>query len=454
MMGSVVYGHLWGTPEVAALFSDEGRTQAWLDILVALAAAQAELGLVPAAAAADIADRADVGLLDLEQVGARTRATGHSTLGLIQVLADVLPPRSREWVYYGATVQDVTDTWTGLVMQRVGRVVFRDLRRAEAALLDLAAGHRDTVMVGRTHAQPGLPITFGFKAAVWAAEVRRHLDRLVQAHGRWSVGQLAGAVGTASFWGADALELQERFCARLGLSAPDMTWLTARDRVAEFCALLAMVAGTVAKVGDEVHNLQRAEIGEVTEALPAGVVGSITMPHKRNPELSEHLGTLARVVRSAAGLALEGMVHEHERDGTAWKAEWEFLPRACTAAAACVAFGADMVAGLRVDAGRMASNLRDQEGYVMSEPVMRALADRVGKHTAADVVHRAAMAGIERGRGFRDALAADDAVAGRLSGAELDALLDPAAALGSAGELVDRTVAAGRTARASDPATL
>lgn len=193
MMGSVVYGHLWGTPEVAALFSDEGRTQAWLDILAALAAAQAELGLVPAAAAADIADRADVALLDLEQVGARTRATGHSTLGLIQVLADVLPPRSREWVYYGATVQDVTDTWTGLVMQRVGRIVFRDLRRAEAALLDLAADHRDTVMVGRTHAQPGLPVTFGFKTAVWAAEARRHLDRLVQAHGRWSVGQLAGA---------------------------------------------------------------------------------------------------------------------------------------------------------------------------------------------------------------------------------------------------------------------
>ncbi|MBW3603032.1 MAG: adenylosuccinate lyase family protein, partial [Actinobacteria bacterium] len=308
--------------------------------------------------------------------------------------------------------------------------------------------------VGRTHGQPGLPITFGFKAAVWAAEVRRHLERLKQAQARWSVGQLAGAVGTASFWGADALELQERFCTRLGLSAPGMTWLTARDRVAEFCALLAMLTGTLAKIGEEVHNLQRAEIGEVREAAAAGVVGSITMPHKRNPERSEHLGTLARVVRSSAGLALEGMVHEHERDGTAWKTEWELLPRACTAAAACVASGAELVAGLRVDAGRMASNLRDQDGYVMSEPVTRALADRVGKHTAADVVRRAAMAGLERGQGFRDALAADEAVAGSLSGAELDALLDPAAALGSAGELVDRTVAAGRAARASDPATL
>ncbi|MDP8977947.1 MAG: adenylosuccinate lyase family protein, partial [Actinomycetota bacterium] len=408
MMGSALYGHLWSTPESAALFSDEARTQAWLDILAALAAAQAELGLVPAAAAADIADKADVDLLDLQRVGARTRATGHSTLGLIQVLAEVLPPRSREWVYYGATVQDVTDTWTGLVMQRIGRFVFDDLRRAEAALLDLAAGHRDTIMVGRTHGQPGLPITFGFKTAVWAAEVRRHLDRLAQAHCRWSVGQLAGAVGTGSFWGADALELQARFCARLGLSPPDMTWLTARDRIAEFCALLAMVTGTVARIGHEVRTLQRPEIGEVAEAAPAGVVGSITMPHKRNPERSEHLGTLSRVVRSSADLALEGMVCEHERDGTAWKTEWELLPRACTAAAACVASGAELVAGLRVDTDRMASNLREQRGYVMSEPVMRALAGDVGKHTAAELVHRAARAGLERGQGFREALAADE----------------------------------------------
>jgi adenylosuccinate lyase len=450
VMDSVVYGHLWGTPELREEFSDAGRTQAWLDILAALAGAQAELGLIPEAAAAEIADKARVELVDLEEVAARTRRTGHSTLGLIQVLRELLGPGAGEWVYYGATVQDVTDTWTGLVMQRMTAIVVRDLRRVEASLLQLAAEHRDTIMVGRTHGQPGLPITFGFKAAVWAAEVRRHLDRWLGSAERLAVGQLAGAVGTCSFWGEQALELQRRFCRRLGLGTPDMTWLTARDRVAEFTWLLGMSTGTVAKIGREVYNLARLEVGELREPFRPGLVGSITMPHKRNPELSEHLGTLARVVRSAAGLALEGMIHDHERDGTAWKAEWAFLPEACMAAGAATGFGVELVGGLQVDAARMAQNLRAQEGYVLSEPVLVVLAARLGKHTAQEVVYQAAMAGIDRRLSFREALLDDPRLASVLSEEELDGVLDPTNALGRAGELVDRVLAAGRAAQDRD----
>lgn len=450
-MDSQVYGHLWGTGEVRGLFDDRGRTRIWVEILAALAGAQAELGMIPAAAAEAVgepglADRVDLGL-----VAQRTRATGHSTLGLIQVLAELLPADAREWVYYGATVQDVTDTWTGLVMQRVTAVASRDLRRTEASLLDLAAEHRDTVMAGRTHAQPGLPVTFGYKAAVWAAEVRRHLGRWAEARDRLAVGQLAGAVGTASFWGDDALALQRRFCARLGLAAPDMTWLTARDRIAEFVGLLAMSTATIAKVGNEVVNLQRAEIGEVRETFKAGVVGSITMPHKRNPELSEHVVTLARVVRSAAGLALEGMVTEHERDGAAWKTEWAFLPEACMAAAACLALGVELVGGLDVDAERMRANLDAQHGYLASETVLRTLAPRLGKHTAQRLVYDAAMAGIEQGQPFARALTDHPDTARALADDDLAHLLDPSAAVGQAGALVDQVLATARKARPADP---
>jgi adenylosuccinate lyase len=351
----------------------------------------------------------------------------------------VLGPASAEWVYFGATVQDVTDTWTGLVMQRMTGVMVRDLRRLEASLVEMAVKHRDTIMVGRTHGQPGLPITFGFKVAVWAAETRRHIQRWGAAEERLAVGQLAGGVGTCSFWGEQGLALQRNFCQRLGLGPPDMTWLTARDRIAEFVGLLALSTGTVAKIGREVYNLARPEIGELRERF-TGVVGSITMPHKRNPELSEHLGTLFRVVRGAAGLALEGLVHEHERDGAAWKAEWAFLPEACMAAAAALSVGTELVAGLEVDADRMAGNLSQQEGYVMSEPVMMALARHLGKHTAQEVVYDAAMAGIDRHLGFREALLADPRVTDVLAAADLDRLLDPAAATGRAGELVDRVV--------------
>jgi adenylosuccinate lyase len=396
----------------------------------------------PRAAGGRGGDR-DVDGFDLAEVASGTRESGHSTLGLIRAWQARLSPAAREWVYWGATVQDVTDSWTGIVMRDVLDDTAADLQRLERALLGLAREHRETVVLGRTHGQPGLPVTFGFKAAVWAAEVRRHRERVEQARPRLAVGQLAGAVGTCSFWGEAGLELQAQMCERLGLAAPDVTWLTARDRVAEFLTLLALVTGTLAKIGREVYQLQRPEIGELAEAMRSGLVGSITMPHKRNPELSEHLGTLWRVVRGAAGLALEGVVHEHERDGAAWKAEWAYLPEACVATAAALGFGIDLVEGLEVDAERMAANIAAQGGWVQSEPVMRALTDRLGKHTAHELVYAASMRGRAEGRTLREALAAEPAIAAALTAEELDRLLDPVNAASPAIALVDRVLADG-----------
>jgi len=428
-----VYGHLWGTDETSALFEDEGRTRIWLEILGALAEAQGSLGLIPADAAREIAARVREPV-DLAAVASETRATGHSTLGLIRVLQRDLS--AREWVYYGATVQDVADTWTGLVAQRMLAIAERDLGAIDSALARLAREHRDTVMLGRTHGQPGLPITFGFKAAVWLAEVRRHRERVAQSRPRLVVGQLAGGVGTLSAWGSQGLELQRLFLERLGLGAPEIPWTAARDRVAELVALLALIAGTLAKVGNEIYNLQRPEIGEVAEAATAGVVGSITMPQKHNPERSEHLVTLARVVRSSADLALEGLVGEHERDGAAWKTEWELLPRACGAAAVSLRLGAELLAGLQVNAERMRANVDAQDGYVLAEPVMLALGEVVGPRRAHELVHAAAARGRAAGLSFGDALRADP----EIPDLDLDALLQVESALGAARELVDRVL--------------
>jgi len=432
-----VYDHLWSTEETRALLDDRARTGSWLEIIAALATAQAELGLIPEAAARDIAAHARIEDLDLEAVAEQTRATGHSTLGLIRVLQRELGPEGRAWVYHGATVQDVSDTWTGLVMQRLLAIARRDLAEIERSLRELAQRHRGTVMLGRTHGQPGLPITFGFKAAVWAAEVSRHRQRVEQAEPRLAVGQLAGAVGTQSAWGEHGPELERRVMARLDLGVPDTPWLTARDRIAEFMTLLALITGTLAKIGNEVYNLQRAEIAEVSEAPSPGVVGSITMPQKRNPERSEHLGTLARLVRAAAGLALEGLVVEHERDGTPWKAEWDFLPRACAASAVALALGGELVAGLRVDGERMRANLEAQRGYVLAEPVMVALAAHVGKARAHELVHAAALRGQQQGLSLREALAAEPAIAEHL---DLDDVLRVERALGAVDALIDRAL--------------
>lgn len=445
--GSAVYGHLWATRETRDLFDDGGRTRAWLEIIAALAAVQGELGIIPARAAEEIADVAGGAQLDLVAVGEETRRSGHSALGLIRVLQRELGPDGAEWVYHGATVQDVSDTWTGLAMQRMLAIARRDLGAIEDTLLALADEHRDTLMLGRTHGQPGLPITFGFKAAVWAAEIARHLERLAQAEPRLAVGQLAGAVGTQSSWGDRGPELQRRLMARLGLGVPDASWLTARDRVAEYMTLLALVTGTLAKIGNEVYNLQRAEIGELSEAAEAGVVGSITMPQKRNPERSEHLWTLARVVRAGAGLALEGLVGEHERDGAAWKTEWAFIPQASSAAATALASAAELLAGLQVDAGRMRANLDAQGGHVLAEPVMLALAARIGKRRAHELVHRVAALERRPGRSLAEAVTGDPEIAAHLSPDALAELMRPELSLGAAGAAIDDVRARARERR-------
>jgi adenylosuccinate lyase len=436
---SEVYAHLWGTEELRGVFEERRRLQSWLDILTALAAAQAELGIVPASSAEAIAAAASVDRLDLAFVAAETRRTSHSTLGLIRGLGRVLPPEAREHVYYGATVQDVTDTWMALAMRAVAVVVDRDLRRIRALLVVLAERHRDTVMAGRTHGQPGSPVTFGLKAASWADEVDRHLARLREGVPRWLVGQLAGGVGTLAFFGDQGLELRSRFCARLGLADPGISWLTARDRLAEFGHLLAMVSATLARIGNEVYELQRPEIGELREpAAPEGV-GSITMPHKRNPELAEHLVTLARLVRAQAGVLLEGMVAEHERDGRAWKAEWPAFPEVCLLTGTALALAERLLAGLEVDAGAMARNLAAARGATASEHLLAMLAPGLGKHRAQALLQAALHTAAAEGLPLEEAVLASPDLRGTLDQDVLRSWL-AAPDTGAAAAMVDQVV--------------
>ncbi len=439
---SAMYGHLWGTPAARAVFEERARLQRWLDVLAALARAQAAEGLVPASAAEQITRSARVELLDIDLVAEQTRLSGHSTLGLIRALEQVLPADVHRHVYVGATVQDLTDTWTSLALRDIGTLVWADLRELEDSLLTLAVTHRDTVMVGRTHAQPGAPITFGWKVASWADEVRRHLDRMRETAPRWLVGQLGGGVGTLAGLGPSGLAVRRRFCAELGLGEPTTSWLTARDRIAEVGAVFGMVTGTLARIGDEVYELARPEIGELREPLADGVVGSITMPHKRNPERSEHLDTLARLTRASAGVLLEGMVGGHERDGRSWKAEWVALPEVCLLTTTATSMAVELVAGLEVDTARMLANVGD---YTGSEHALAALTGRLGKHAARAALASALTEGRAAGTSMREAVVG----AGLMSGEEYDAMpVDT----GAAGEMVDLVVAHGRTAREKEGA--
>jgi adenylosuccinate lyase len=446
---SILYRHLWSTDETRAIFDEPARLHSWLAILVALADAQAELGIVPAEAAQAIRTKAVAERLDLSFVASETRRTGHSTLGLIHGLQRILPASAAEWVYYGITVQDLTDTWTALAMRSVGSILSRDLRAVEGLLLGLAERHRDTPMAGRTHGQGGSPITFGLKAASWADEIGRHLERLRQGASRWLVGQLAGGVGTLGFFGDAGPELRRRFCQRLGLADPGVSWTTSRDRLAEFTTLLALASGTLARIGNEVYQLQRPEIGELSEATRPGAVGSITMPHKRNPETAEHLVTLWRLVRGAAGTTLEGMVQEHERDGRGWKAEWVAFPEACQLTVTALELARRLLEGLEVDERRMAGNLSAHGGFAASEALLAALAPRVGKHRAQDLLQRVLGEARRQGCSLEEAAAGSEVAREFLPG-ELRSLLEQPQT-GAAGAMVDEVVRRAVERHATEP---
>lgn len=432
LIDSAVFGHQWSTPESRRLLAEPARIGRWVEVLAALAGAQAEVGLIPESAAAAIAglrDRTWDGAA-IEAIAAGTRRTSHSTLGMIDVLKEALPAEAAEWVYYGATVQDVTDTAQVLEVRAVGRLLWRDLRRIEAALLELARRHRDTPMVGRTHGQPGAPITFGFKAATWADEIGRCLDRLAQGRDRWLVGQLAGAVGVLGFFGSAALPMQQSYVGRLGLAQPPISWLSTRDRLAEFAQVVASTVTALARVANETYALARAEIGELREPVADGTVGSITMPHKRNPEVSEQVVTLARLVRSQSAVLTETMVGEHERDGRTWKTEWVLVPELAHYALAATAMSVRLVEGLEVDTDRMLANLT-AGGSASSERLLSLVSVRLGKHRGQAALQEAYRVARSAGVAVVDALDLTEEET-----AELDRIH-----VGAAGEMVDRVLA-------------
>jgi adenylosuccinate lyase len=444
LMDSHIYGSAWGTPELRAIFDEEARVRAWLEILAVLAETEGEFGLIPADMAARVAAscrRVQPDAVFLDEVRLGFEASGHSTQGLILAVQKRCEGSSGEWIYCGAAVQDLADSWMMVALRDARAIYVRDLAKADAALRLLAERHRDTVMAGRTHGQQGLPITFGFKVAGWIAETGRHQQRLAEIATRMDVGQLCGGVGSLSSFGPRAFEIQARFLARLGLRAPTISWTSSRDVLAEWCNLLVLITATADRIGHEVYNLQRSELGEVSEGFVPGTIGSITMPHKRNPEIAEHLGTLARIARHSAAMIAESLVHDHERDGRSWKVEWHALPQISLAAGKALAVLEPLLANLEVDAARMRENLDASRGLVLSEEVMLALMPRVGRLSAHRLVYEAAAVAHESGRSLKEAVLDHPGITAHLDAGELEAVFDYRRSVRHCGTMVDRVLA-------------
>lgn len=433
--------HLWSTDELRAIFSEESRVQKWLDFEAALAATQAELGIIPEAAAREIAAQAKVENIDIGKMSAEIRRIKHSLVPALKQLQACCSKENGEWLHYGATTQDVVDTGVALQIKDVHAVILRDLRSVGRELARLAREHRDTIMAGRTHGVQALPITFGHKCAIWLDEIGRHYQRLKECEPRVLVGMVVGAVGSQASLGEQATEIERRTLERLGLGAPTISWGPARDRFTEYTMLLALMGATLSKIGNELFNMQRNEFGEVEEAFSEGKLGSSTMPHKRNPTSAENLAGLCRPLRYNAALMLEGMVQEGERDGIAWKMEWKALPECCLNAGAMLFQAKNLLAGLRVDAAGMVANLDRMRGYLLSERVMLELSERVGKQTAHEWIYEASMHGITRKLDFAEAMRQHKELADLLGDEEIRRLTDPAGYLGQCGASIDRLLA-------------
>ena len=433
--------HLWSTDELRAVFSEENRVQKWLDFEAALAAAQAEMGLIPAAAAKEIAEKAKVEHIDIAKMSVEIRRIKHSLVPALKQLQAACSKENGEWVHYGATTQDVVDTGVALQLKEFHALALRDLKGVGRELARLAVANRDVPMAGRTHGVQALPITFGHKCALWLDELSRHHERLEQAAPRVLIGMLAGAVGSQASLGDRAIELEEKTMARLGLGAPAISWAPARDRFTEYATLLAMIGATLSKIGNELFNMQRNEFGEVEEGFSDGKLGSSTMPHKRNPTSAENLAGLSRPLRYNAAMMIEGMVQEGERDGIAWKMEWKALPECCLIAGAMLFQAKNLLAGLKVNADVMAANLDKMRGYLLSERVMLELSERVGKQTAHEWIYEASMQGITGKLDFAEAMRRHEKLGSLLSEQEIRSLTDPAGYLGQCGASVDRVVA-------------
>jgi len=447
VMDSAVYGDLFGSAEVRRVFSDEHLVELWLRVEVALARSEAAEGLIPHQAAEAIAQAARPEAVSLEELRRGTAVVGYPILPLVRAIIRACPGEMGEYVHWGATTQDIMDTALALQLTEVHAIVQRDLRLLEEALLELAARHRATPMAGRTHGMQALPITFGYKVAVWAAEVRRHLQRLEACRSHIAVGQFAGAVGTLASVGPRGLEVQRRLCEALGLGQPPIAWHTARDGVAAFACVLGLLAATLGKLGQEVALLQRTEIGEVEEPYAPGKGASSTMPQKRNPILCESLIAIARIARQDVALALDAMGHDHERATGPWHVEWACIPELCVLAAGGLRMALDLTRGLVVHPDRMARNLELDGGQLLAESVMMRLAPHVGRTRAHDLVYDACMEAHARRAPLRDCLLASAPIRQHLDAAAIDAALDPAGYLGLAGSFVDRVVAQARAAQ-------
>lgn len=435
---------LFRTDAMREIFSDRGRLQAMLDFEAALARAEARAGVIPKSAAPAIGAQCEAKLFNIEALARGAVLAGNTAIPMVKALTALVEKSDRAaagYVHWGATSQDAMDTGLILQLRRALDLVDADVVRLSDALARLAKKHRKTPMAGRTWLQQAVPVTFGLKAAGALSAVERHRARLRELRARVLVIQFGGAAGTLASLGGRGLDVGKALAAELKLGEADMPWHAHRDRIAEVATTLGLLTGTLGKIARDLSMMMQTEIGEALEPAAPGKGGSSTLPHKRNPVGAAVVLAAATKVPALVSMMLSAMVQEHERGFGNWHAEWETLPEICMLSAGALAQIVQMIEGLEIDTARMRDNLDATQGLILAEAVSAALAPKLGREAAHELIEEACRRAVGQNKPLRDVLAKDAKAGQLLSVTELDRLFDPANYLGVAEQFVDRVLA-------------
>jgi 3-carboxy-cis,cis-muconate cycloisomerase len=440
IVDSLIFQGIFSTDEMRSVWSDENRTQHYLDIEAALAKVQGKLGIIPQEAADEIVSHCRLDQIDMAELRRQTERIGYPIIAVVNQINALCRDGLGEFCHWGATTQDITDTATVLQIREALDLVDDELTAISAGLARLAREHRDTPMIGRSNLQQAIPVTFGYKMAGLLSAIERHRERLGQLRERVLVGEFAGAAGTLASLETGAMETQAGLCAELGLQQPVIAWHTIRDNIAEVGTFLGLVGGTLGKLSMDVKLMMQTEVGEVFEPFAHGRGSSSTMPQKRNPISSCYIHAAISVVRQHAAALMDAMVADHERSTGPWEIEWIVLPEAFCLMAGALKQARSVVEGLEVDPEAMRRNIDLTGGLVMSEAVMMGLGPYLGREYAHDLVYDLCREAVTQRRPLLDLLAENGEISKHLDRDALAKLLDPANYLGQSGVMVDRVL--------------
>ena len=431
----------YGTKELKDIFGETRRLQYLLDVEAALARAHANVGNIPKNAAIEITKKASTKYVKVDRVNKIESETKHDIMAVTRALAEQCSGDAGKYIHLGATSYDIVDTANALQFAESTDYIRKELKNLRKTLVSLAKKHKKTVMVGRTHGQHTIPITFGLKMAGYAMEVDRHMERLFECKSRLLIGKLSGAVGTGAALGPKALKIQEEMLKELKLGVEDIaTQIVCRDRYNELLGVLCNIATSMEKFATEIRNLQRDEIGEVAEAFEAKKqVGSSTMPHKRNPITCEQICGLSRVVRGFIIPTYENAIQWHERDLCNSSSERFILPHSIILTDWVIFKTNDVFKNIKVFPDRMKKNMEISKGLPMAESLMTTLIGKgMGRGDAHELMRKTALKAAAENKTLKEVFVQENKKLKLLTDKEIDSALKPENYLGATEKLIDK----------------